>query len=214
MHRYRQKVIGPFRATFFLAAALTAGLPYSGKAGSGGVTATEGVALGGSVSNSTINNTVNHENPATLAMLAKALNDKDASEERPREAEAKASELAAKLGVTSSAVAEFFKILGEQNVPEEKIPARLIEVATHFAQTRDELAALEPDDPHVAELAHSAKQALDNGRLAEADGLLDQAKEAELAAFRQARELREKAQEAEDRHALKGLRGPLFHNTR
>jgi tetratricopeptide (TPR) repeat protein len=43
---------------------------------------------------------------------------------------------------------------------------------------------------------------LDSGRLAEADSMLDQAKEAELAAFRQARELKKKAQEAEDRHAL------------
>ena len=47
-----------------------------------------------------------------------------------------------------------------------------------------------------------AKQALDSGRLAAADGLLRQAKEGELAALRQARELKEKAQEAEDRHAL------------
>ena len=95
-----------------------------------------------------------------------------------------------------------FQILGEKNVPEEKIPIRLTEVATHFAQTRDELAALEPDDPHTAELAGAAKTALDAGRLAEADNLLDQAKEAELAAFRQAREFTENAQAAEDRHAL------------
>jgi hypothetical protein len=47
--------------------------------------------------------------------------------------------------VPSAAVGEFFKILGEQAVPEEKVPARLIEVATHFAQTRDALAALALD---------------------------------------------------------------------
>src|SRR4029077_11778981 len=118
------------------------------------------------------------------------------------QAEARAAELATKFGFTSAAVGEFFKILGEQNVPEEKVPARLIEIATHFAQTRDELAALEPDDPHGAELGRSAKHALDSGRLPEADALLDQAKEGELAALRQARELKQKAQEAEDRHAL------------
>jgi hypothetical protein len=43
------------------------------------VTAQESIAIGGSVSNSTITNTVNQENPATLAMLAKALGDKDAA---------------------------------------------------------------------------------------------------------------------------------------
>ena len=106
------------------------------------------------------------------------------------------------MGLHVAAVAEFFKIVGEQDVPDEKIPARLIEVATHFAQTRDVLAALEPDDPKAAALAASAKQALDGGRLAEADRLLDQAKEIELAALRQAREFKQKAQQAEDRHAL------------
>jgi tetratricopeptide (TPR) repeat protein len=174
-------------------------------AGQPTVTAPGGVAVGGSIENSPIsiiNKTVNQENPAALALLAKALSDKDASEERRHQAEAKAAELAQKLGFTTSAVAEFFKILGEKNVPEEKIPVRLTEIATHFAQTRDELAALEPDDPHTAELARAAKTALDAGRLSEADNALGQAKEAELAAFRQARELRQKAQEAEDRHAL------------
>ena len=60
---------------------------------------------------------------------------------------------------------------------------------------------MHPDDPHAAELARSAKSALDAGRLTEADNLLDQAKEADSRPFRQARELKQKAQEAEDRHA-------------
>jgi hypothetical protein len=59
-----------------------------------------------------------------------------------------------------------------------------IEIATHFAQTRDELASLEPDDQQAAELARSAKDALDAGRLTEADNLLDKAKQAEFAALR------------------------------
>jgi hypothetical protein len=76
--------------------------------------------------------------------------------------------LATKLGFTSAAVVEFFRILGDQDAPEEKVPARLVAVATHFAQTRDALAALEPDDAHAAALARSAKEALDSGRLTEA----------------------------------------------
>src|SRR5215472_13160575 len=47
--------------------------------------------------------------------------------EHRRQAEGKAAELATKLGFTSAAVVEFFKVLGEQSVPEEKVPARLIE---------------------------------------------------------------------------------------
>jgi hypothetical protein len=46
--------------------------------------------------------------------------------------EAKAAELAAKLGLTSAAVAEFFKVFREQDVPEEKPLGRLIEIATYF----------------------------------------------------------------------------------
>jgi hypothetical protein len=182
----------------FAAAVVMALLPSPGKAASTSSTISGSISIEGSVSNSTLTNTVNHENPATLAMLAKALSDKDASEEHRREAEVKAAELSTKLGFTSAAVVEFFRILGNQDVPEEKVPARLVEVATHFAQTRDALAALEPDDAHAAALARSAKEALDNGRLTEADDLLDRAKEGELAALRQARELKQKAQEAEE----------------
>jgi tetratricopeptide (TPR) repeat protein len=203
MPRDYKKVITGFAAAAFFAAAVVTGLPsWPVKAASTSNSVSESISIEGSVSHSTINNTVNHENPATLALLTKALSDKDASEEHRRQAEAKAAELATKLGFTSAAVVEFFKILGEQSVPDEKVPVRLIDVATHFAQTRDELAALEPDDPHAAELTRSAKGALDSGRLTEADALLDQAKEGELAALRQARELKQKAQEAEDRHAL------------
>ncbi len=202
MSRHWQEVAAKFPAALFLAAALAAAVSHVVKAASDGPTAIEGVAVGGSVSNSTINNTVNKQDPAVLAAMTKIFADQMAvTTEARAKAEAKAAEVAQKLGFTSTAVAEFFKILGEQNVPEEKIPVRLIEIATHFAQTRDELATLEPDDPHAAKLARSARAALDAGRLTEADGLLDQAKEAELAAFRQAHELKEKAQEAEDRHA-------------
>ena len=163
-----------------------------------------GIAIGGSVSNSTIVNTVNKQDPAVLAAMVQAFAaDIAATDEARAKAESHAADLAARLGFTSSAVAEFFRILGKENVPDEKIPAQLIEIATHFAQAQAELATLEPDDPKAAEFAKRAQEALTAGRLAEADGLLDQAKEIELAAYRQARELKEKAQEAEDRHALK-----------
>ena len=203
MRHQQQEVVASFRAVLLVAAALAAVVPWRPSQAAGdGITANQGIGIGGSVSNSTINNTVNQENPATLAMLTKALSDKDVSEEHRREAEAKTAELATKLGFIKAAVTEFFKILGETDVPEEKIPARLVEIASHFAQTRDELAALAPDDAHAANLPGSAKSALDAGRLVEADNLLDQAKEAELAALGQAHELKQKAQAAEDRHAL------------
>ncbi len=203
MRYQRHQIVIRFWAALLFAAAVGAGLPGSVKAAGGSPTATEGIAIAGPVSNSTINNTVNKQDPVVLAAMTKIFADQMAATAEARaKAEAKAAELAQQLGFTSSAVGEFFKILGEQNVSAEKIPARLIEVATHFAQTRDELAALEPDDPQAAALVRSAKQALETGRLAEADDLLNRAKEAELAAFRQAREFEQKAREAMDRHAL------------
>src|SRR5215213_3453436 len=201
MRRKPEKIAACFRALVVLAT-LTVSAPFPRPATAESQSVTESIAIAGSVSNSTITNTVNHENPETLALLREALADKNASEEKRRLADAKVSELSTKLGFTSAAVVEFFKILGDQDVPDEKIPVRLIEIATHFSQTRDALKSLEPDDPKAAALAASAKQALDGGRLAEADRLLDQAKEIELAALRQAREFKQKAQRAEDRHAL------------
>jgi len=145
---------------------------------------------------------VNQENPATLAILVKALSDKDTEEAKLREAEVKVAELGAKLGFTAAATAEVFRIVGEQNVPEEKAQAKLIEIATHFAQTREALAALDPDDPRAAALTRQAREAFGAGRLTEADTLLEQAKELETAALGEARRLLQKAQEAVDRHAL------------
>jgi hypothetical protein len=65
-------------------------------------------------------------------------------------------------------------------------PAKLIEIATHFAQTRQALAALEPDDPRAADLARQAKEAFDAGQLAEADTRLERAKALEAAALGEA----------------------------
>ncbi|MGH6934727.1 MAG: hypothetical protein ACRED2_00845, partial [Methylocella sp.] len=176
-------------------------------AGPGGagqtVSAPGGVAAGRDITGPVnISNTINQENPETLKLLTKTIAAKDASEEKRREAEVKVAQLAAKLGFTSAAVTEFFKILGEQSVPDEKVPVRLIDIANHFAATRDQLAALEPDDPPAAELSRQAKDALNKGQLAEADALLNRAKESEAAALREARKLKQRAQEAEDRHAL------------
>src|SRR5215469_12098032 len=123
-------------------AAVAGLLPVSVEAAGTSSTVTESIVIEGSVSGgSTINNTINKQDPAVLAAMAKTFADQiAATTEAKARADAKATELATKLGFTSAAVVEFFKILGEQDVPEEKIPARLTEVATHFAQTRDALA--------------------------------------------------------------------------
>ncbi|HME26730.1 MAG TPA: hypothetical protein VKI44_36300 [Acetobacteraceae bacterium] len=145
--------------------------------------------------------------PATVASMVKTFTDQiSATAEARAQAEARAAEMGAKLGFTTLAVTEFFRILGEQNVPEDKLTLRLVEIATHFSQTRSEMVALDPEDPGAAELVHQAQMALDAGRLNEAEGLLGRARALEMAAYRQALELRNKAQEAQERHALNGAK--------
>lgn len=148
--------------------------------------------------------TINGIDPSILTVMAQTFAGQVAATAEARaQAEAKAAELATKLGVTTAATAAFFRTLGEQRVPEEDIAARLLQIADQFAKTKQGLAALEPEDPQSAALVEKAGEALNSGRLAEASDLLRQAQAIEMAALRQARELRQRAQEAEDRHARK-----------
>jgi class 3 adenylate cyclase/tetratricopeptide (TPR) repeat protein len=147
--------------------------------------------------------TINGVDSAVLTAMATTFaNEMSATAAARAQAEARAAELATKLGFTSAAVSEFFRILGKDNVPLEQVPERLIEIAEHFAQTRDTVAALEPEDPHIAEIVGLATQALEAGRLSDADRLLEHAKDSELMALRKAQELIKRAQEAEYRHSL------------
>ena len=57
--------------------------------------------------------TINQQDPAVLAAMAKVFADQmSATAEARAKAEARAAELAVKLGFTTSAVSEFFRILG------------------------------------------------------------------------------------------------------
>ncbi|HXA70469.1 MAG TPA: hypothetical protein VNW24_08475 [Stellaceae bacterium] len=121
MPRHHEKVVGAFRsaAAFLFAAVVAIAPPRSVEAAADSGTVTESIEIGGSVSNSTINNTINKQDPAVLAAMAKTFADQmAATTEAKAQAEAKAAELATKLGFTSAAVVEFFKILGEQDMPE------------------------------------------------------------------------------------------------
>ena len=86
-------------------------------------------------------NIIYRENPETLKQLVQLATEKGAVEEKYRDASAKLDELAIKLGFTSEAVREFFKIVGEEEVPEDQLQVCLGEIATHYAGTRDQLAA-------------------------------------------------------------------------
>ena len=70
----------------------------------------ESIAIEGLVTNSTINNTVNKQDPAVLAAMAKTFADQmTATTEAKAQAEARAAELATQWRFTSAAVGEFLK---------------------------------------------------------------------------------------------------------
>src|SRR6516164_199619 len=100
-----KEIIGQFRAVLFVVAALMVVVPSQTIVAAGDhPAATEGIAIGGSVANSTIQNTVIKQDPAVLAAMAKTFADQlDAATEAKAKAEAKAEKLAQELGFTKPA---------------------------------------------------------------------------------------------------------------
>ena len=132
-----------------------------------------------------------------LPAFVKAFSDElKASQAQLAEARLKRDEIAAELNITREAVEGFFKILGATHVPPEKLAEKLRELVTQFAVTRQRLAALDFDEPAAKALVEQARAALERGRLDEADTLLRQAEEAELAAAARSRTLAAQAQAA------------------
>ena len=117
-------------------------------------------------------------------------------------------DLSQKLGVTQGAALTLLKVLGQQDVPLEQLPQKLAEVTAQYKQAVERLAALEPEDPVTRDLVARADAAFKAGHLDEADRLLDQAEQADLAAADQAQQLAQQAQSAADKrrlHAAKTL---------
>jgi hypothetical protein len=111
-------------------------------------------------------------------------------------------DLSNRLGVTQGAVLTMLRILGERDVPIEQLPQKLAEVATQFQKLQAQLAALDPRNPLARGLVEQAQAEAKAGNFAKAHELLGQAKQAQIAAAQQARELRQRAQEAEDEQLI------------
>jgi len=123
-------------------------------------------------------------------------------------------DLSNKLGVTQGAAITMLRIIGQQDVPVEKLPRKLAEVAEQYKQAMDRLAALDPQDPITHDLLERAEAAIKAGRLDEADQLASQAEQAEIAAAREAQQLAQQAQAAADQRLLRaaadrGVRGDI-----
>lgn len=81
------------------------------------------------------------------------------------------------LGVTDSALASFFKILEEQQVARGDLDSKLREIAFRHKELLLRFEAVQSDDPEVRSLKVQAKDAIEDGRFAEAENLLAQARE-------------------------------------
>ncbi len=81
------------------------------------------------------------------------------------------------LGVTDSALTNFFKILKQEKVPLGDLDSKLREIAFQHKELLLRFESVQSDDPEVRSLKVEAKNAIENGRFVEAEDFLTQARE-------------------------------------
>ena len=91
--------------------------------------------------------------------------------------------LGGQLDVTESALASFFKILEEQQVPRSDLDAKLREIAGQYKELLARLATVQSEDPEVVRLKDKARQAIEAGDYAKAEELLNQAEARDMQAI-------------------------------
>ena len=93
------------------------------------------------------------------------------------------AEYAGKLAVTDSALASFFKILEEQQVPLSDLDSKLREIAAQHKELLSRLETVQSADPQVVRLKGEARQAIEAGDYAKAEELLNQAEARDMQAI-------------------------------
>ena len=93
------------------------------------------------------------------------------------------AEYAGKLAVTESALASFFKILEEQQVPLGDLDSKLREIAGQHKELLTRLETVQSQDQEVRRLKDEARQAIEAGKYAEAEELLNQAEARDVQAI-------------------------------
>ena len=124
------------------------------------------------------------------------------------------NELSNRLEVTQNAAIGLLRIIGQADVPLERLPEKLVEVAAQYKLAMDWLAALNPQEPIISNLKESAETAMKAGRFDDADRLVSEAEQVELAATQYARQLAQHAQVAAHQRLLaaaahRGARGNI-----
>jgi tetratricopeptide (TPR) repeat protein len=82
------------------------------------------------------------------------------------------AQLKEKLDLNERQVRAALTILGENDVPPERLAAKLVEIAERFKALQATASAEPGDDPRIAALKADAQKAIDAGELAKADALL------------------------------------------
>jgi hypothetical protein len=77
-----------------------------------------------------------------------------------------------KLDLTQGQVKSALEILGEKNVPPERLAAKLVEIAGRFKELKTAAAAQPGDDSKIAALKAKAQKAIHDGELGKADEIL------------------------------------------
>jgi tetratricopeptide (TPR) repeat protein len=124
---------------------------------------TGGVAIGGNVSGSTINIGIP---PEQLAALVRQATDLSESQKKL------IAKLEGELDLNQRQIHAALDIVGENNVPPERLAAKLVEIAERFKILQETASAQPGDDPKIAALKTDAQKAINAGDLAKADALL------------------------------------------
>jgi tetratricopeptide (TPR) repeat protein len=77
------------------------------------------------------------------------------------------------LGVNENALQAFFTILGEREVPIDRLSKKLVEIAGHYKEALAQSAPGPNDRPDIAKVRSAARDALGAGQLDRADELLE-----------------------------------------
>src|SRR5262245_2182463 len=119
-------------------------------------------------------------------------------------AQARLTELSARLQATQAAMVGFLRILEREEVSLERLPETLAQIAERHREALRRVQVLDWDDPQAqAELAES-HEAIAADAYDRADALLAAAEEVDLKAIRAAEVLAREAHEASDRRRRTG----------
>ena len=138
--------------------------------------------------------------PAALPGIIKAATKplEDLTDQQRRDLEL----LRAQFEVSAGALRGFLLAIGEADVPIERQPAKLAEIATRHKDLLARLEATSSTDPEVQRLKAEAREALDAGDFGRTEELLNRAKARDLLVIEQIRATMERMQAALDARRL------------